>query len=189
MQKLLKKVRNKEGFTLIELMIVVAIIGILAAIAIPAFLGYLNRSKTSEAGSNLKNLFTLAAGYYSDENWGMRAVAITPGASTATTACTVLAASTSVAPTQNKVLLDWQTEAESFMDIGFALRDPAYYQYHIRGSADMCGNVASTPLYSFDAEGDLDGDGVTSLFEISAGSNTINELIRAPGIYRENELE
>ena len=66
MNKLLSK---KEGFTLIELMIVVAIIGILAAIAIPAFVNYVKRSKTSEAGANLKSLFTGAAAYYERENW------------------------------------------------------------------------------------------------------------------------
>ncbi|MCA9583001.1 MAG: type II secretion system protein [Myxococcales bacterium] len=41
--------RIKSGFTLIELMVVVAIVGILAAIAVPVFSGYVNRAKASEA--------------------------------------------------------------------------------------------------------------------------------------------
>jgi type IV pilus assembly protein PilA len=59
---------DKRGFTLIELMIVVAIIGILAAIAIPNFLKYQAKAKTSEALANLKGIFTSEISYFSDNN-------------------------------------------------------------------------------------------------------------------------
>jgi type IV pilus assembly protein PilA len=50
--------RQRYGFTLIELMIVVAIIGILAAIAIPNFIRFQARARQSEVNTNLKSLFT-----------------------------------------------------------------------------------------------------------------------------------
>ena len=55
---MLKSFRKQEGFTLIELMIVVAIIGILAAIAIPNFLQYQMKSRQSEAKTNLQAIKT-----------------------------------------------------------------------------------------------------------------------------------
>ena len=60
--------RNKKGFTLIELMIVVAIIGILAAIAIPNFLKFQAKSKQSEAKTNLKAIYTAQTGYFGENN-------------------------------------------------------------------------------------------------------------------------
>ncbi len=63
-----KRMHGKKGFTLIELMIVVAIIGILAAIAIPNFLRYQAKSKQSEAKTNLGALGTTAEAYRAEND-------------------------------------------------------------------------------------------------------------------------
>ena len=67
---MLTKLINKDerGFTLIELMIVIAIIGILAAIAIPQFAAYRTRSYNSSAQSDVRNLATAEEAYYVDNS-------------------------------------------------------------------------------------------------------------------------
>jgi len=65
---MLSRLNRKEGFTLIELMIVIAIIGILAAIAIPQFSAYRQRSYNSSAQSDIRNIATAQEAYYVDNS-------------------------------------------------------------------------------------------------------------------------
>jgi type IV pilus assembly protein PilA len=61
------RLKGQKGFTLIELMIVVAIIGILAAIAIPNFLRYQATSRQSEAKTNLGGIFVSEVAYFGNQ--------------------------------------------------------------------------------------------------------------------------
>src|SRR5665648_1172537 len=66
MKMISKLQRGQKGFTLIELMIVIAIIGILAAIAIPQFSAYRARGYMAATKSDVKNCYTAATAYFAD---------------------------------------------------------------------------------------------------------------------------
>lgn len=59
--------KEQKGFTLIELMIVIAIIGILASIAIPQYVSYRQKGYNTQAKGELKSFYTACQGYFADK--------------------------------------------------------------------------------------------------------------------------
>ena len=183
MRKMLQK--NKSGFTLIELMIVVAILGILAAIAIPAFVTYVRRAKTAEATDQVKKLFDAASTYY-DKQWVGQGIGAEGNEH-----CTVPAGNDAKTPTDQKTTGTYATNAtfdSKLKGLGFNV-EYGYYSYQVFASTDKCANSPATTQYTMRAVGDLDHDGVLSTFDLAVASNAENELYHARGFNITNETE
>ena len=174
-------VKKKAAFTLIELMIVVAILGILAALAIPAFIGYVRRAKTSEATGNLSSMFKSAAAYMNAERQG-QGIGANNGAF-----CSVGSDALTPSPTPNKQQFNASTNAQA---LGFSIADFVYFGYGVSSNSSKCGwNANQASVYTFFAQGDLDGDSVRSTFELAAGTDKDVVLYHAKGFFIANEIE
>lgn len=172
---------RSNGFTLIELMITVSILGILAALAIPAFSGYLKRSKTSEASANLNQLFKSAAVYYENGISGQGV------ASSVTGHCTV--GTSERRPAVPNSAKQRFTADATMGALSFHIGDFVYYGYGVLSAGAGCGNTANTDLYTFYAHGNLDDDLTFSTFELATSSDNGNSMYHSVGIYINDELE
>jgi type IV pilus assembly protein PilA len=142
--------KNQKGFTLIELMIVVAIIGILAAVAIPAFLDYMKKGKRSEAELNLNAIGKSAKTYYVEHSEYPQVA--TPGLTPAAACC---------GQTNNKCAVnstDWEG-IPAWDALDFQITEPNYFQYDYTTSGGN--NFAAT------ATGDLDCDNTTVVYTLN----------------------
>ena len=168
---MLTKLRNKaqQGFTLIELMIVVAIIGILAAVAIPAFMKYIKKSKTSEAREFVKKIYDGARSYYMDPPQpGMTPVTPQFPGTAANAAELVSPAGDPCTDGSDKYTVDASRWAHGvWTALQFSVDDPHYFQYRY-SSTDIQGEEVGDPNANFTAHayGDLDCDNERSTFEM-----------------------
>lgn len=174
--------KGDKGFTLIELMIVVAILGILAAVAIPAFVKYMRRSKTSEAEDKLAYMFRSGTTYYTSERPAQGV-----GAAISVQCIPADSAIFPGGAGQSRRSADFAANA-TFAAIDFAIGDPFYYDYQFGTNAAGCG-VTSTNAFTARAVGDLDGDGNMSLFERAARANANAEIQGSVGLFVANETE
>ncbi|MDF0675458.1 MAG: prepilin-type N-terminal cleavage/methylation domain-containing protein [Nitrospira sp.] len=197
-----KSLRKQEGFTLIELMIVVAIIGILAAIAIPNFLQYQLKSRQSEAKTNLQAVRTSELSFGGERGCfpGIAAYGVVlPAANTKTIP---FAWQNAALPAPRPAGTVWCTGAGAvftgnFSDIGFAASGNVNFYYAVQAqnapgpglpiaactlaAANANGNAVGGEVgFIVTASSNLDGDGNVSYW---GGSNDNGATDCTVGVY------
>lgn len=147
--------KPRAGFTLIELMIVVALIGILSAIAIPGYKNYQARSRRTEAYLNLSALVRTEDAYYAEHQAYVGMVAGSPPSVPG--------------PPDGAFKRPWTAADEAaFGNIGWTPEGSVFYDYAVTAKG-ACTCPAGTCVTA-SAYGDVDGDGFLAIVLFARGS-------------------
>ncbi len=151
MISLINKMKKREGFTLIELMIVVAIIGILAAIAIPNFLKFQLRAKSGEGKLNLSGIRTAQESYFAETGTFMNWVSNPNAAGTRFQQKQQWGVVCAVPPVPG---VD-----PGFCFVGWEPEGDVYFNYQVNTDGPAGPNLIPSNQFFAAAESDIDGDG------------------------------